>query len=110
MAQTFYRVNQAASATAEDFLSDRGKGKPPRGDDPVSLEVWDGISVFRTRAQARKRARAYPWFGEYIAELRVPEDGSIRYKRTLSSAGHHTIWGEPEELLALVVPEATVRA
>jgi hypothetical protein len=40
--------------------------------------------------------------GRYIALLELPRDSPVQIERTLG-AGHHTIWGAPEVLLAAVV-------
>jgi hypothetical protein len=38
-----------------------------------------------------------------VAELRVPEAGPVRYELDTARHGHCTLWGEPVDLLALVV-------
>jgi hypothetical protein len=99
--QRFYRITQAAEADLRDFLSLAQLGEPaPR--DMDELILWSGISVFRTEIQARNKARTYPYLGGYIAELLIPERGAIRWQRTLSGRGHHTLWGPPEEILKCV--------
>jgi hypothetical protein len=74
----------------------------PRRDDPEVARLWDGISVFATEAQARRRARSAPWLGSPIAELVIIEALPIRFDRTTRSAGHFTVWGEPDDLLQCV--------
>ncbi len=59
--------------------------------------------MFSTLSQARRKRRTSPGLGNYIAVLRVPTDGSLRFERTLGGDGHHTLWAEPAVLLALVV-------
>ena len=104
MPATFYRIVVTEQPTPDDFKSDKELGIAPRGDDPVARHVWDGISAFRTRAQAESKVRAYPFLGSYIAELGIPDGAPIKYERTLTSRGHHTLWGRPSDLLACVVP------
>ena len=41
--------------------------------------------------------------GTYVAELRLDEDGPIRFERTTREPGHHTLWGDPAELRRCVV-------
>ncbi len=102
MARTFYRIVKANPPTVADFLSDRAVGRP-RPLNPELLRLHDGLSVYATLAQARRKAKAFPVLGGYIAVLRVDDDGPITCERTLqSSSGHHTLWGDAEALLGCV--------
>jgi hypothetical protein len=103
MARTFYRVVTTNPPTLIDFTSNAGKGKVLRRPDPEALLLWEGVSVSATEDQARLQARMTPWIGRYIAVLQIPEGGSIRWERTTRTRGHHTLWGEPADLLACVV-------
>ena len=85
-----------SEATRDDFMSAKELGKPP----PIRPEqhnLWDGVSVFATEQQARKKARSLREIGhsigDYIAEVAVPDDRGFVIERTTSSPGHHTIWG-----------------
>ena len=100
MERVFYRVVATDPPTQRDFLSHKALGIPLRS--PNDQDLWEGISVQATEQQARKRARL-PGFGRYIAGLVVREGGSISWRRTGRQPGHHTLWGDPEELLACVV-------
>lgn len=66
--------------------------------------------MFRTQVQARNKARDYPFLGQYIAELLIPYGSSIRFQRTLRGPGHHTLWGDPEEILQCVTQTIPVEA
>src|SRR6476646_10796272 len=105
----FYRITYVNPPTLWDFTSgrDRGTAEPLH---PRHLAVWDGISVFSTLNQARRKQRLSPILGAFIARIRVPTDGSVRFERTLGGDGHHTIWGEPAYLLSLVVSVEPVQA
>ena len=98
----FYRIVKSNPPKRVDMQSARVRGhdEPP---DPERRAVWDGLSVFSTLSQARRKQRTSPRIGSYIAVLRVPTDGSIRIERTLRDAGHHTIWADAALLLAWVV-------
>jgi hypothetical protein len=98
----FYRIARNDPPRLQDFTSNRALGKQEPLDSEQAV-LWDGLSVQSTLAQARRRRRASPMLGVCIAVLRIPLDGSVRIERTLSSAGHHTIWGDPAQLLGLVV-------
>lgn len=99
----FYRIIGDESPSIADFLSDAARGRPTPSD-PALLRLRDGLSVYATLAQARRKARAYPMLGQFIAVLEIPETEAIRYERTLpGSRGHHTLWGEPKLLLACIV-------
>jgi hypothetical protein len=98
----FYRIVLTSPPTLFDFTSGKERGTP----EPLSAShraVWDGISVFSTLNQARRKQRLSPILGAFIAVIRVPTDGSVRFARTLGGDGHHTIWGDPAYLLSLVV-------
>jgi hypothetical protein len=88
--------------TLADFISNAARGAPAPAQ-PELARLWDGVSSYNTAEQARRSARRRPMLGRYIAELRLPEDRPLRLERTLKSSGHHTLWAEPSELLALVV-------
>ena len=103
VARSFFRIVKTDPPTLRDFLSDRERGRPQPRDSELR-RLHDGLSVYATLAQARRKARAFPVLGRHVAELRIPPDAPIRYERTLlGSAGHHTIWGEPDELRRCVV-------
>src|SRR5689334_4842696 len=103
MKKSFYRIVRTNPATEADFLSDKARGLPPRNDDPLTLHVWDGISVYQTLAQAQRKARDYPFLGSYIAELSLDIDvPPVRIEKTFGR-GHHTVWGPPAALLRAVV-------
>jgi hypothetical protein len=70
--------------------------------DSRDAAVWDGLSVYSTAAQARRKQRSSPVLGDFIAVLRVPLDGSVRIERTRGE-GHHTLWADADVLLSLVV-------
>src|ERR671914_1077446 len=100
---SFCRIIRANLAAEADFLSDKARGLPPRNDEPLTLHVWDGISVYRTLAQAQRKARDYPFLGRFIAELDIDIDSpDIRVEKTYGR-GHHTLWGAPATLLRSVV-------
>jgi hypothetical protein len=106
----FYRIVLTNPPTLYDFQSakERGGAEP---DSDSRRAVWDGLSVFSTLNQARRKQRVSPILGSYIAVLRVPTDGSVRFMRTLGGDGHHTIWAEASTLYDLrvsVEPAGTV--
>lgn len=99
MERVFYRVVATDPPTRFDFSSHKALGVPVR--DANDRELWEGVSVQATEQQVRKRARL-PGFGRYIAEIVVSEGGPIKWRRTGRQPGHHTRWGDPDELLARV--------
>jgi hypothetical protein len=99
----FYRIVSSNPPRQDDFLSQLSLGRTPRRATPHVLRLWDGISVYETEGQARDLARDSPHLGGYIAAVRIPEGGAIRYERATGRRGHCTLWGKPEDLLALVV-------
>ena len=98
----FYRVVGSDPPKLDDFMSQKAKGIPMARPDPEVALLWDGISVNATEAQARRRALAQPYLGAYIAELVISESDPITVRRTGTSRGHHTLWGDAADLLARV--------
>jgi hypothetical protein len=65
--------------------------------------LWSGLSVYQTEEQARAQIRRSPMLGNYIAELHVPTDGSIRLELDNGPHGHSTIWAGVAALRPLIV-------
>jgi len=102
VARTFYRIVRTNPPTLADFFSDEARGKPkPTAADKASLH--QGLSVYATLAQARRKARGVTVLGRFVAQLEIPDETLVRAERTFSrSPGHHTLWAEPAELLRYV--------
>lgn len=110
-ARTFYRLVLTNPPTLADFRSDLAQGRPPPSQNPEAVRLVSGLSMYATLTQARNKATAYPRLGRYIGALDLPIGGPIRYERTLpGSRGHHTIWGDPAELLACVTAVVPVES
>jgi hypothetical protein len=100
--QTFYRIVRSDPPTLMDFTSAKALGKARPTDDPEALRLADGLSVFRTEAQAHRHARRMPMLGTHIAEVAIAASAPVHVERTLRTPGHHTLWGKPAFLLACV--------
>jgi hypothetical protein len=98
----FYRIVRTNPPSLLDFTSNQAQRKVVPSD-PVLAGVWDRLSVQNTLTQARRKSRVSPMLGRFVATIRVPLDGTIRFERTLSTPGHYTIWGDPAVLSELVV-------
>jgi hypothetical protein len=83
-------------------MSNQELGKVPRRPDPAVLRLWDGISMYQTESQARRKARLRPSLGRYLAAVELPEAGTIRVERTTGSEGHYTVCAEATVLLRQV--------
>lgn len=59
--------------------------------------------VCRTLEQASQLASLSPQLGTFVAELRIPARGSIRFEFDTVAHGHCTLWGDPDDLLARVI-------
>ena len=97
---TFYRIVHSDPPTVDDFLSDREAGEPEP--EPPNERLWDGMPVYSRADIARRLVQRVRrkfgaenmLLGEYLAELQVPDDGSILYQRTLPERkAHFTILG-----------------
>ncbi|MPZ13658.1 MAG: hypothetical protein GEU73_04420 [Chloroflexi bacterium] len=98
-----YRIVVTNPPTADDFTASEVRGVPAPGD-PELQRLHSGVSTYATEQQARRKALDYPWLGAYIATIDIPETGRIRWERTFpGSRGHNTVWGDPRDLLGLVV-------
>lgn len=100
MGRIFYRLVKTDPPTVRDFMSHKERGVPLRN--PAAREIYDGVSVQETEESARRLAhgRTSSWF---IAELAVPDDGTIVYRQTTDDLNHFTLWATPDVLLACVV-------
>jgi hypothetical protein len=101
----FSRALRAREPELRDFTSNEELGKPPRGAELVDRRLWEGVSVDTNRRVVAEKARAFN-LGEFVAELRVPVDGPIRFEKTLGGT-HHTLWGNPAEIRTCVVAMAS---
>lgn len=98
---SFFRAVASNPPTREDFLSYVEQGKPHDRSNAEARRMALGVSVNATLAQGRARAR-YLGF-PFVAEVAVPDVGPIAFERTGSGRGHHTLWGDPDGMLAAVV-------
>ena len=79
--RAFYRIVKTAPPTVADFTSNASKGRV-RPEDPDEARLYDGLSVYATESQARRKSRASPMLGRYIAQIVFPA-GTFRVERTL---------------------------
>lgn len=85
---------------AEDFRSQVAMGRPVVSSDARLERLAEGVSTWTTFE--KNVAKAGLKFGAFVAELEVPEDGSVLYEIN-EKRGHVTIWLAPEDFLPLVV-------
>jgi hypothetical protein len=102
-ARVLYRIVKSNPPRLLDFRSKLDLALADADADQQTQCLESGLSMYRTLAQARRKARAFPYLGGYIASVRIPADSSLRVERTTNSSGHHTVWGEPAAILACVV-------
>jgi hypothetical protein len=99
--RTFYRIVWTDPPTREDALSHVARNVPVHVADEEAQRLATGISVFRTVSQARKNAQKRPpWLGRgFIARITIPPEATVLMERTTRTAGHYTLWAEPEDIL-----------
>jgi hypothetical protein len=97
----FYRTIKGPNPTRDDFLSDQARGNDPPAA-PGKRRYWQGLSAFDSWENARAVARRVRSQGDHIAEVTIPASGAITYERWGRNPGHHTIWGDPDDLMARV--------
>lgn len=106
--RSFYRTVKNNPPTRDDFLSYEQLGKPmPKTEEQIRR--WRGVSTFETLDQAWRIARVNRGQGAFIAEVAIPADGRITCERTGKSAGHYTLWGDPDEMVRHVTSVVPVR-
>lgn len=97
----FFRLVASDPPSREDFLSYFDLGLIPARATDYQIDLYKGVSMFETEAQARAQVprmrRALP----YVAEVSVP--ASVRAVRQGRTEGHHNIYADPNDLLAWVV-------
>lgn len=98
----FYRIVDAQQPRRDDFLSAQARGLAPRDQQRRNPVLYMGISVYDTREQALVTANTFPRLGRYVAELVIPAEAGVEVHKTLGP-GHHTLVGDPDVLLGLVV-------
>jgi hypothetical protein len=98
-----YRIAENNPLTEWDVTSHQDKGIPIRHRTAKALRLWSGISVYRSPSAAESHALESPRLGSFVAELRIPLDGSVRFELDNGPSGHCTIWGDPKLLLKFVV-------
>ena len=98
-----YRITENNPPTAWDLTSHEGKGIPIRHTTTRALRLWSGLSVYRSPSVAAARAVDSPRLGAFVAELRIPLNGSVRLELDNGPNGHCTIWGAPGFLLGCVM-------
>jgi hypothetical protein len=102
----FFRVVRTNPPSLLDFMSNEALGRRPRR--PLSErdhDRWRGVSHFDSAELASSAANASPWLGQFVAAVEIPLGAAVRVEQTYR-AGHWTIWGDPADLLALVVSVA----
>ena len=105
---TFYRIVRSTTPSVADFLSAEARGLLPRNEDPETLRLHSGISVFDSLERAKRIARRRRGLGGFIAALRIPESGSFVYERTTKSEDHYMLWADAEEVRRCVVSVTAV--
>jgi hypothetical protein len=103
MIRTFFRIIDSKRPSPSHFRSHEALGIPLFDPDPEKTDMWRGISVFATLSQARNKARSFPHMGEHIAILEIDDAGPLMVARTGQGRGHHTVWGDSEEIFRCVV-------
>lgn len=102
MPRTYFRIVQHAPPTLDDFKSHRALGRRLR--DPAMAREWaEGISVYDSFDYAARRARVARFrLGRYIVPLALPDEAGVTVAQTGNDPRHHTLYGPPESLMALV--------
>jgi hypothetical protein len=103
--ETVVRLMDGPQLDASAFLTDEQDGRVESLAATGSMAIYRGCSVRRTSfPQARRLARLMR--REYVAEVTLTWKEGDAIARTFSSAGHLTLWGNPE----LLATRAVVRA
>jgi hypothetical protein len=98
MDRVFYRLVESNPPTLRDFMSYKALGKPLRTE--ADRDIWEGLSVQNTLAQARNRAKVFRGKKTHVAVLEIPDDAPVRCERTGVNRGHSTLWATPQKLIS----------
>jgi hypothetical protein len=99
--EILWRITLGEDPVTSDFLSMTALGDPNRG--PAILTL--GVSMFSTRGQAariRDRFRR----DQHLVAVGLSVGRGFSLARTGKTPGHHTVWGEPDRLLAAALDSA----
>jgi hypothetical protein len=106
-----YRIVKSDQPTEVDFTANDALGRPLRADSSdEARRLLNGLSMMDRQERAATLQRRFPLLGAYIAVVDIPMEGKIRIERTLREPGHHTVWGDPSELLRCVVAVTPIPA
>jgi len=88
-----YRIVWTDRPSLENFLSHQARDLNVHVVDPEIVRISNGLSVFRTVAQARWTAmKRPPWLGRgYMVRIVIPTIASVTLERTTKTAGHYTL-------------------
>jgi hypothetical protein len=96
------RGDRVPSVELRDSLSSNyALGRPPRRIEGRSAALHMGLSMYELASQAEQTARLFPKIGRYIARLELGGGCGFNLAPT-AQAGHWTVWGRPDQLLAAV--------
>lgn len=103
MERDLFRFIRSATPTLDDFRSQGALGKPMRWDqeNPEATRRWNGgVSVYDDFARACDLAARAGF--EWIASITVEDPVRHEVSQYGRDQHHYTIFGEPEQLMALV--------
>lgn len=83
-------------------------GRQARGPEIVAAIIHMALSMFDTLEQTEQLARALPRIGGYIAAFELVDERGVCVART-GRAGHWSVWGRPDQLLACLDEIVEVR-
>ena len=109
MARELFRFMRSEKPSLDDFKPYGALGKRMRRDqdDPEAVRRWnEGISVFDDFARACELASSFG-FG-WIATITVEDSAGCEVSQYDRDRHHYPIFGEPEQLMALVSEVRTV--
>jgi hypothetical protein len=93
-----YRAVTTSPPTDRDFYSRAMKDGPLRSTaNEQARRYHEGVSMWETEAIARRMAQKYPAQGSFIAEVEIPDDGSIPFEAN-PATGHYNVWANPVDL------------
>jgi hypothetical protein len=98
-----YRIVRTDPPTLLDVTSKAALGLVDPDADDETKRLESGLSMYRTLAQARRKARSFRFLGSFIATMDFTGVDSVVIERTTSSSGHYTVWGEAALILRCVV-------
>ena len=93
MSRIVYRIVVTNPPTDADYMTYEQLGKALDRDDPESVRMRSGYSVYLQFNHARDRGRRFSWKSNcFVAEYVLSDDDDYELEQTSRNPKHYTLW------------------